>query len=194
MDEDEKTSDLTIAYPPPARVAEATADPRIARVLLAVQRAKGSLAASHTFPRSGDITEPVVRLGLEVQALREELAERMPLTDEELKRLSSAVGGVDGSVATLESTLSDLRRDVSIATERQSASAQHLQAQVSALVALHREWRSSLRAWGITFWLVFVISGAIAVRSCMVATDTYDTLAQILENQAKAQAGQGTRR
>jgi hypothetical protein len=136
----------------------------------------------------------VVRLGLEVQALREELAERMPLTDEELKRLSSAVGGVDGSVATLESTLSDLRRDVSIATERQSASAQHLQAQVSALVALHREWRSSLRAWGITFWLVFVISGAIAVRSCMVATDTYDTLAQILENQAKAQAGQGTRR
>jgi hypothetical protein len=49
MDEDEKTSDLTIAYPPPARVAEATADPRIARVLLAVQRAKGSLARATPF-------------------------------------------------------------------------------------------------------------------------------------------------
>src|SRR5262245_9875157 len=139
MDEDEKTPELTIALPSAATLQEARAadrDPRVAAVLRAVHRAKGSVARSTTFPRTDDeLIEPVVALGVEVQALREEIVTKAAADEKVLASMSLDTRSTKESVGVLRSTVTDLQRSVLGATETHQHRVRDVERQLSALVA-----------------------------------------------------------
>jgi len=198
MDEDEKPPELSISWPAPAKLQDALTtdhDPRVAAVLRAVLRAKSSRAMSPSLPRRDDVGEPPVRLGSEVQALREEMATK---AEEEKKALAAAsldARSVKESVATLRCNVTDLERSVTVWTQTHQHASRGVERQVSALVALHAEWKRGLRNWAVVVSIVLGSCVAVAARAYWIARDTHDVLQQILEaNEAKAPAAKGTKR
>lgn len=193
MSDDEKLPDLTIRIPAPRALAEAAArrpDARIAEVLRALHRAKGTIARPDV-PVSSPSAET---LALELWALHEWLTKTSPAVEEAARRLGSSAAVFERLVAVPSDKLADYQRSQDAAVRELHEAAHALKRQADVFAARRAWWARHVTAFCLTIALLVAGGIGLAWRAHALAKTTYDILAQILENQEKAQAGKTGKR
>jgi hypothetical protein len=150
-----------------AEAAAPSPDPRTAEVLRSLDRAKGTIAKTQTFPSI------------------EAIAESLDSTARVLERVVGLVSERSG----------DFQRAQDRAVRELRVSVDGLIRQADVLAAWRAWWTRLVAAWGMVLALVLAAGIAVAWRAHTLAHSTHAILEQILENQTKAQAAKGgTRR
>ena len=193
MSEDDKAPSMTIRITEPRVVAEAVAarpDARTAEVLRALHRAKGTIAGSDvtTKPPSTE------SLAWELRAIREWLSKTSPLVEETARRLASCVTVLERVVVVPSEKLADFQRNQDGAARELREAVHALKRQADALAAWRAWWMQHVVAFCLTVALLLVGGIGLAWKAVTLAKSTHDILAQILENQERAQAAKATRR
>jgi hypothetical protein len=193
MGEDSKAPAMTIRIPAPRVLAEAAArspDARTAEVLRALHRAKGTLVAAKV-PTGSPSTETLLR---ELQALREWLSQTAPPVEETARRLGSCVTVLERVVVVPSEKLADFQRSQEGAVRELREAVHALKHQADALSTWRAWWTRHVAAFCLVIALLFASGFGLALRAHTLAKTTRDILAQILENQTKAQTAKGAKR
>lgn len=193
MSEDEKSPGLTIRFPVPrVLLPEAPArslDPRTAEVLRALDRAKETVVKADlpiSLPSAAD-------LPCELRALRDALAKTTPVTEETAKSLVSSARALERVVVPSEK-LADLQRGQEGSVRELREAVHALKRQGDALAAWRAWWARQVAAFCLVIALLLAGGIGLAWRAHTLARTTHDILAQILENQERAQAAKAGKR
>jgi hypothetical protein len=193
MGEDSKAPAMTIRIPAPRALAEAAArspDARTAEVLRALHRAKGTLVGAEV-PTSSPSTETLIR---ELQALREWLSTTSSATDALARRLGSCVTVLEQVVIVPSEKLAGFQRSQESVVRELRDAVHTLKRQADVLVTWRAWWTRRLATFSLV--LALLLAGGIgqAWRAHALAKSTHEILAQILENQERAQAAKAGKR
>jgi hypothetical protein len=193
MSEDQKPPAMTIRIPAPRVLAEAATrrpDARIAEVLQALHRAEGTIAGSDV-PTGSPSTET---LAWELRALREWLSNTSPIVEEAARRLGSCVGAFERVVVVSNEKLADFQRSHDCAVRQLHEAAHALRRRADVLAAWRAWWARYVAAFCLVIALLLAGGIGLAWSAHTLAKRTHDILAQILENQEKAQAAKAGKR
>jgi hypothetical protein len=191
MGQDDKAPSVTIHIPEP-RVAEATRRPdeRIAEVLRALHRAKGTIAGPDVSTNSSSTGT----VAWELRAPLESLARTSPLIGEAARRLTSCADVFERVVVVPGEKLADFQRSQDVALRELRQAVHAMKSQADALAAWRSWWIRHLAALCLGIALLLAGGIGLAWRAHTLAKSTRDILAQILENQTKAQTAKGAKR
>ena len=193
MSGDDKAPDMTVRIPSPRVLDEAAArrhDGRIAEVLRALHRAKGTIAEP-TVPTS---PRPMETLAWEVRSLREWLSKTSPVVEEAARRLASSAAIFERAVHVPSERLDDFQRSHDGAVRELREAVHALKRHADALAAWRAWWATHVAAVCLVIALLLAGGIGLAWRAHTLAKVTHDTLAQILENQERAQAAKAGKR
>jgi len=194
MSEDDKAPAMTIRVPATRVLADAAArrpDARTAEVLRALHRAKGTIVGPDV-PTGSPSTET---LAWELRALREWLSKTAPVIDEAARRLASYPTVFDRAVVVPSEKLADLQRSQDGVVRELREAVHALKRQADALSVWRAWWTRHVAAFCLIIALLLVGGIGLAWRAHTLAKSTHAILAQILENQERAQtAKEGKRR
>jgi len=189
MSEDDKAPAMTIRIPAPRVLAEAAGRRPDAR-LRALHRAKGTIGKTEV-PTSSPSTETLVG---ELRALREWLSKTPPVVEEAAQRLASCAGILERALIVPSEKLADFQRSQDGAVRELREAVHALKRQADALAAWRAWWARHVAAFCLTIALLLVGGIGLAWKAHTLAKSTHDILAQILENQEKAQAAKAGKR
>src|SRR5262249_3786118 len=164
----------------PRLLAEAAArrpDARIAEVLRALHRTKGTIERPDV-PTSSPSTET---LAGELRALREWLSKTSPVIEEAARHLGSSAVIVERQVAAPSEKLADFQRSQDCATRELHEAARMLKREADVLATWRRWWARHVAAFCLTIALLLAGGLGLAWRAHTLAKSAYDILAQILE-------------
>jgi hypothetical protein len=193
MSEDDKAPDMTIRIPAPRFLGDAAAtrpDARTAEVLRALHRAKGTI----TEPDAPTSARSMETLGWELHSLREWLSKTSPVVEEAARRLATTAAIFERAILVPSEKLDDFQRSHDGAVRELREAVHALKRQADALAAW-RVWRArQVVAFCLT--IALLLGGGIGLvwKAHMLAKSTHDILAQILENQERAQAAKAGKR
>lgn len=192
MGEDSKAPAMTIRIPPPRVLAEAAArspDARTGEVLRALHRAKRIIAGSAVSPSSPS-TEALV---WELRALRDSLSKSSPVVEGAAQRLTSSAAVLERVVVLPSAKHAELQRSQESVLRELRDAVHALKRQADVLT--WRAW-STRRLATFSLVLALLLAGGIGLawRAHALAKSTHQILAQILENQERAQAAKAGKR
>ena len=193
MSEDDKAPAMTIHIPAPRVLAEAAGrrpDARTAEVLRALHRAKGTIMGTDV-PTSSPSTKT---LAWELRALRELLSKMPPVVEEAAQRRASCAGVLERAVIVSSEKLDDFQRSHDGAVRELREAVHALKRQADALAAWRAWWARHVAAFCLTIALLLVGGIGLAWKAHTLAKNTHDILAQILENQERAQVAKAGKR
>jgi hypothetical protein len=192
MSEDDKVPNMLVRIPAPRVPGGAVArrpDPRAAEVLRALHRAKGTIAEPDAPTSSRSMETP----GWELPSLREWLSKTSPIVEEAARRLATTTALFERAVLVPSEKLDDFQRshDGAVRELREAVHALKRQTDVAAWRAW---WTRQVVASCLTIALLLGGGIGLAWKAYVLARSTHDILAQILENQERAQAAKAGRR
>jgi hypothetical protein len=193
MAEDNKAPDMTIRIPAPRVLGETAArrpDARIAEVLRALHRAKGTIAE----PAASTSARSMETLGWELRSLREWLSKTSPIVEEAARRLATTAAVFERAVLVPSERLDDFQRSHDAAVRELLEAVHTLKRQADALAAWRAWWARHAATFCLTSALLLGGGIELAWNAHTLAKSTHDILAQILENQEWAQAAKAGKR
>jgi hypothetical protein len=180
MSEDERATHAATQSP----------DSRTAEVLRALSRAKGTVGRVEASTGPTSPLEPVA----ETQVLREWLWRTTSGTEDTAQSLAATSRLLERLVGAAGEKLADLQRHQDAIVRELRDTAHELRRHADDLAAWRAWWTRLMATWGLVLALTVAGGVGIAWRAYRLAGSTHDILEEILENQAKAQAGKGTKR
>jgi hypothetical protein len=153
-------------------------------VLRALHRAKGTIAATEVPSNSPSVEA----LAWELRALRDLLPKTSPVFEQAAQRLASCAGILERAVIVPNEKLADFQRRQDGVVRELREAVHELKRQTDVLPAWRAWWTRHAAAWALVLVVFFGAGTALAWRAHSLAQSTHDILAQILENQTKAQA------
>jgi hypothetical protein len=193
MSEEDKASGMTSRIPAPrvfGEVAVRRPDARTAEVLRALHRAKGTIAE----PDPPTSSRSMETLGWEMRSLREWLSRTSPVVEEATRRLAATAAVFERAVLVPSEKLDSFQRSHDDAVRDLREAVHALKRQVDALAAWRAWWARNVAAFCLVIALLLAGGIGLAWRAHTLAKRTHDILAQILENQEKAQAAKAGKR
>jgi hypothetical protein len=187
MSEEDKAPDMTLRVPAPRVFGEAAAgkpDERTAEVLRALHRAKGTIAEPDvlTSPRSMEM------LGWDLRSLRDWLSKTSPIVEEAARRLATTAAVFERAVLVPSEKLDDFQRSHDGAVRELREAVHALKRQADALAAWRAWWTRHVIAFCLAIAVLLGGGIGLAWKAHTLAMSTHEILAQILENQERAQA------
>lgn len=193
MSEDDKAPDIATPIPAARLLDEAAArrhDARTAEVLRALHRAKGTIAEPDAPTRSRSMET----LGWELRSLREWLSRTSPVVEEAARRLAATAAIFERTAVVPSEKLEDFQRSHDGAVRDVREAVHALKRQGDALAAWRAWWVRHVAALCLTIALLVAGGIGLAWKAHTLAKSTHDVLAQILENQERAQAAKAGKR
>ena len=175
-------------FPAPRGVADtssAGADTRIAEVLRALQRAKGTLSTAG----SGAATSEADRAN-EILALRGFLLSCSPSMRDAEQTVISRARVLEGALAVATRRLTDFERGQDRVVRELRDSVQALRRDADTMATWHAQSARRVATWGVVLGVLAGVGIGLSWRAHQIARRTQAVLEQILENQAQAQARQ----
>lgn len=169
--------------------ANASPDPRTAEVLRALQRARGMVAnAGHLD------SAPAAARSPELPPLREVPSNGGGASQDVVERLASSARFLETALVAATQKLTDFQRSQDRSVRELHEAVQGSKRQAAVLAGWHAWGTRRVAAWGVILGLLVSAAVALSWRTHAVALSTHAVLAQILENQARAQAAKSGKR